>query len=62
VNQNVIETARLDGIAEGIEQGLEKGKLEEKFAIAKGMLAEGLSIEIIAKLTSLTHDEIQSLI
>jgi predicted transposase/invertase (TIGR01784 family) len=62
VNQNVIETARLDGIAEGIEQGLEKGKLEEKFAIAKGMLAEGLSIEIISKLTSLSPDEIQNLV
>jgi len=54
VNQNVIETARMDGI--------EQGRLDEKRIIAKGMLAEGLSIEIISKLTSLSHDEIQYLI
>lgn len=69
-NQNVLETARMEALAEGraegifqgIEQGIEQGKLEEKRIIAKGMLVEGLKVETIAKLTSLNHDEIQSLI
>jgi predicted transposase/invertase (TIGR01784 family) len=53
INQNVIETALMDGI--------EQGKLEEKRAIAKGMLAEGLKVEIITKLTGLIRDEIEHL-
>jgi predicted transposase/invertase (TIGR01784 family) len=45
------------------EEGVTKGKLEgeklKALQIAKGMLAEGLKVEIIAKLTGLTHDEIE---
>ena len=43
------------------DEGIQKGKLEEKRLIARGMLAEGLSIEIIAKLTSLSVQEIGNL-
>jgi predicted transposase/invertase (TIGR01784 family) len=46
----------------GIEQGKIEGKLEEKRLIAKGMLAEEIPVEIIAKLTGLTPTEIQNLI
>jgi len=49
VNENVIETARMDGA---------KSKALE---IAKGMLTEGLTIEVIAKLTGLPQKEIENL-
>jgi len=71
--QNVIETARMEGlekgrqegiqagIQEGMQEGSLKGKLEEKRLIAKNLLATGLDIEIIAKVTDLKHAEIESL-
>lgn len=45
---------KMDGIKEGIEQGVEKGKLET----AKAMLAEGLDINLIVKITGLTEEMI----
>jgi predicted transposase/invertase (TIGR01784 family) len=61
IKQGKIE-GKLEGKIEGKLEGKLEGKIEEKRIIAKGMLTEGLSIEIIAKLTSLSHDEIQRLI
>ncbi|MEI6747430.1 MAG: Rpn family recombination-promoting nuclease/putative transposase [Methylococcaceae bacterium] len=58
IDANVLKTARMDGIAEGIEQG----KLEERLAIAKGMLAKNLDLNTIVELTGLTHDDVQQLI
>jgi predicted transposase/invertase (TIGR01784 family) len=46
---------------EGEKSGIQKGVLLEKQAIAKGMLAEGLKQETIAKLTGLTDSEIENL-
>ena len=46
---------------EGIEEGIESGKKEEKLEIAKKMLAMGTSIENIAKVTDLSIEEIQNL-
>ena len=46
---------------EGIEEGIESGKKEEKLEIAKKMLAMGMSIENIAKVTDLSIEEIQNL-
>ena len=46
---------------EGIEEGIESGKKEEKLEIAKKMLAMGTSIENIAKVTDLSTEEIQNL-
>lgn len=60
-SQNVIETARIDGLAAGLAEGLAEGELKAKHAIAKGMLVEGLNTEIIAKLTGLTPTEIKNL-
>lgn len=71
--QNVEQTAWKEGLEQGLEQGLEKGREEgleqgreegvqlEKQTIAKGMLAEGLKIETIAKLTGLSPDKINAL-
>jgi predicted transposase/invertase (TIGR01784 family) len=56
VNENVIETARMEAKLEGKLEG----KLEEKFAIAKNLLATGLDIETISKVTGLTQAEIKN--
>ena len=58
-----------EGRAEGLEKGLKKGraegkaegKAEEKYAIARGMKADGMPVEAIAKYTGLTVDEIEKL-
>jgi predicted transposase/invertase (TIGR01784 family) len=58
---NILQTARMEGLAEGKEEGLAEGELKAKYTIAKGMLTEGLAIEVIAKLTDLTQTEIKNL-
>ncbi|BDD07163.1 Rpn family recombination-promoting nuclease/putative transposase [Aureibacter tunicatorum] len=62
---NTMETAKLEareeGKEEGLQEGLEKGKKEEKILIAKTALAQGLSIEIIQKLTGLSAEDIEQL-
>lgn len=58
VNENVIQTAMMDGIAKGREEGA----MLEKQAIAKGMLIKGLDLTIIAELTGLDAHEIERLI
>ena len=53
------------GRAEGLEKGLKKGRAEgekqKALSIAKAMLQRGLDIQMIAELSGLTAEEIQSL-
>jgi predicted transposase/invertase (TIGR01784 family) len=53
------------GIEKGIERGVEKGKLEGKYEksiqTAKNSLKEGLSIELIAKITELPIEKVKEL-
>jgi len=66
---NVIETAeakgekrgKAEGKAEGLVEGEEKGRFEEKKMIVKSMLAEGLTTELIMKVTQLSPEEIEQL-
>ena len=53
INENVIQTAMMDGIA--------KGAMLEKQTITKGMLAKGLDLGIIKELTRLSDTEIEEL-
>jgi predicted transposase/invertase (TIGR01784 family) len=46
---------------QGMKLGEEKGRQEEKIAIAKGMRAKGYTIDTIAELTGLSTDDINSL-
>ncbi len=48
-------------IEKGIERGIEKGKMEEKKKIALEMLKEGLSMDLIIKVTHLSNEEIENL-
>lgn len=62
---NQIEYARKEGIEQGIEKGIEKGReegrKEERRLIAQKCKAEGMSIEMIIRLSGLTEQEILSL-
>ena len=49
------------GIKQGIKQGIEQGQKEEKLEIAKNMLAEGMDVNVIVKITGLSEKEIQAL-
>ena len=55
------EEGKEEGIEEGIEIGKEKGKKENSLEIAKKMLVDGLSPEVIARYTSLSIEEIKIL-
>ena len=55
--KNSVDTAKREGIAEGIEIGMNQKALE----IAKNMLAMGLSAEQVAKATQLSLEIIKNL-
>ena len=52
---------RLEGKAEGLKEGLLKGKMEGTIQTARRMKVEGFSIELIAKITGLSPEEIAGL-
>jgi predicted transposase/invertase (TIGR01784 family) len=53
--------ARRLGKKAGLLEGEKKGRQEEKIEMAKKSLEEGLSIELIVKLTGLSKEEIEKL-
>ena len=54
------DEAHAEGLAEGKAQGLAEGKAEEKTATAKRLLSMGLSVEDIAKATSLSVEQVEA--
>ena len=56
-----LQRGREQGLQQGREQGLQQGREEERIDIAKGMLADGMPVESIAKYTGLTAEEIKAL-
>ena len=50
-----------EGKEEGMEEGLEKGREEGREETARNALAEGVSIEIIQKITGLDIEAIEKL-
>jgi predicted transposase/invertase (TIGR01784 family) len=56
--EDAIAYARNEGHEMGHEEGLSKGSVREKQTIAKNALAEGLSVDIIQKITGLSPTEI----
>jgi predicted transposase/invertase (TIGR01784 family) len=58
---NMIEGAKEEGRAEGIAEGKEEGKLEGKAEVAKNLLALGMSVQEVAKLTGLPVTELEKL-
>lgn len=62
---NAVNTARMEGREEGWEEGREEGREEgerkKQIEIARQMLADGMSIEIISKYTGLSEEELREL-
>ena len=50
---------RTEGLAEGLAEGEARGEMKGKRETAKNMLAEGLSYDIIYRVTGLSQEEIQ---
>ena len=67
--KNSVDTAKREGIAEGMEkgmkEGLEKGRAEgmnqRSLDIARNMLADGVYINQIMKYSGLTQEQIEKL-
>ncbi len=67
--KNSVDTAKREGIAEGMEkgmkEGLEKGRAEgmnqRSLDIARNMLADGVDINLIMKYSGLTQEQIEIL-
>ena len=49
------------GLQQGLEQGREQGREDEKIAIATKMLSDGLDVELVAKYTGLSSDNLATL-
>ncbi len=56
------EFAVNEALLKGHAEGEIKGREAEKWEIAKGLLKEGVSIDIISKVTGLSEEELQRLI
>ncbi|WP_264705182.1 Rpn family recombination-promoting nuclease/putative transposase [Wolbachia endosymbiont (group A) of Gymnosoma rotundatum] len=56
-----LDDATQKGRLEGIQIGHEKGKIEGKIEVAKNSLKAGVSIDVIAQITGLSHSEILQL-
>ena len=61
VQNDVLDTAKMEGRAEGRAEGLEEGVQKKALEVAKNLKSMGLSIQDIQRVTGLSKDEIESL-
>ncbi len=61
VRNSLIEDALEDGWNRGKKEGKEEGIRENKLSVAKKLFKEGISLEIIKKVTNLSDDDIKAL-
>ena len=59
--KNSVDTAKREGLAEGIEIGMEKGMDQRSLEIAKKMLTKGMDEASVMDMTELTAEEIKLL-
>lgn len=59
---NAIRTAEKKKFAEGRAEGLAEGRAEGLIEVAKKMLGNGMSADVVAEMTGLTLDKVSSLI
>ena len=59
--EDAITFARNEGREEGREEGWEKGREASNIEIARKALAEGVSLEIVQKITGLDLEAVQGL-
>ena len=62
IQNDVLDTAKLEGLIEGrqegLKEGIDKGKMEGKKETARNLKKMGLSIEMIIDATGLSAEEI----
>ena len=56
-----IYDAKAEGHAEGLVEGIEKGRFDANLDNARRMKADGMSVNLIAKYTGLTEEQINAL-
>ena len=61
VQNDVLDTAKMEGRAEGRIEGRAEGRTEEKIEMAKKMKAMGMAIETISQISGLTAEQIEQL-
>ena len=61
VQNDVLDTAKMEGRAEGCAEGRAEGELAKAIAIAKNLKSMGFSVADIIKATGLTDDEVMKL-
>ncbi|GHT23078.1 hypothetical protein FACS189419_06520 [Planctomycetales bacterium] len=61
-NRNVLETARIEGIAEGEAKGKAEGLAEGKAEVAANLKRKGMSVSDIADVTGLSVSDIERLL
>ena len=61
MQKKMINTARSWGYDDGKAEGLEEGKEEERIAISKNLLKDGIPIEVVSKNTGLSEEELENL-
>ena len=59
IQNDVLSTAKLEGLEEGRAEGREEGRAEERLQNAKAMKQEGIAVGVIAKITGLSIEEIE---
>jgi predicted transposase/invertase (TIGR01784 family) len=57
-DKSSLYTARIEGKAEGLAEGKAEGEAKEKISIAKKMMSEGISVDLVSKMTGLSGEEI----
>jgi predicted transposase/invertase (TIGR01784 family) len=63
--RSVIKTGFVEGYDKGEEKGVEKGELigeaRERLNIAKKMMSEGMSVDLVSKVTGLSKEDIEDI-
>lgn len=61
IQNDVLDTAKLEGLIEGRQEGLIEGEKRKQSAIARNLKKMGLSVEVITEATGLSSEEIEKL-
>lgn len=61
IQNDVLDSAELEGKIEGRAEGRAEGRDEERFSIARNMKQLGIPVDVIVKSTGLTSGEIETL-
>lgn len=61
IQNDVLDSAKLEGKIEGRAEGRAEGRDEERFSIARNMKQLGIPVDVIVKSTGLTSGEIETL-